>query len=285
LGVKATMLVADYSSEGHYFEFDPDTGDYSRIKLPERRKDRAGYSGVAQLLNSPKEGKVLVAKYLWSEDAWFSIGAEKWRLFDQSLVLRHTDTLFRCEFSIHRDGKRIRKFRYRRRDWFALMIDPTYDYLDFDLANLPVSLVPSEGDSLQKQRETFIKWLTPDSTPKTATIRLTRRRDGWDRGRYPVLINGIEHGRIGRGDVFECQIPSGKVSLRLGYYYWPGSNTLEFNADENSSTHLECGSNLRGWKIFRIARRHQATNEYVWLKFAAPGGVDVIEGTTQRDAG
>ena len=71
------MLLADYSSQDHYFEFDPDAGDYSRIKLPERRKDRAGYSGVAQLLNSPEKRKVLVAKYLWSEDAWFSIAAEQ----------------------------------------------------------------------------------------------------------------------------------------------------------------------------------------------------------------
>jgi hypothetical protein len=263
------LLLADYSSQDHCFEFDPDTGAYSRIKLPERRNDRSGYSGVAQLLNSPEEGKVLVAKYLWSEDAWFSIGVEKWKLFDESLVLRHTDTMFRCEFSVYRDGKCIRKFRYRRRDWFMLMIDPTYDYLDFDLAHLPVSFVPSEGDSLQKRRDTFIKWLAPDSTPKTATIHLTRGRDGWDRGRYPVVINGIEQGRIGRGEVFECQIPPGKISLRLGYSYWPGSNTLEFEVDEHSMTRLECGSNLRGWKIFRFIRRHQATNEWLWLKFAA----------------
>lgn len=282
------MLLADYSSvwQKRYFEFDPDTGAYSHFKLPASRKDHAGYSGVGQVLHSPGEGKVLVAQYLWSGDAWFSIGAEKWRLFDESLVLRHTDTMFRCEFSIHRDGKCIRKFGYRRRDWFTLMIDPAYDQLDFELAHLPVSFVPSQGDSLQKQRETFIKWLAPDSTPKkaaSATIRLTRDSGGWDRGRYPVMINGIEHGEIGSGGVFECQIPPGKVSLRLGYYYWPGSNTLEFDADENSSTHLECGSNLRGWKIVKIFRGYKVTNEWIWLRFAAPRIVDVAEGIKRRN--
>jgi hypothetical protein len=78
------ILLSDYSSQDRYFEFDPDAGAYSHIKLPVRRKDRAGYSGVAQLLHSPGEGKVLVAQYLWAGDAWFSIGAERWRLFDES---------------------------------------------------------------------------------------------------------------------------------------------------------------------------------------------------------
>ena len=282
MGVNTKMLLADYSSvwQKCYFEFDPETGAYSHHKLTAPGKDGARYSGVGQVLHSPEEGKVLVAKYLWSADAWFSIGAEKWRLFDESLDLRHTDTWCRCEFSIHRDGKCIRKFRYRRRDWFALMIDSTYDHWDFELANLPVSFVLSKEESLQKQREAFMKWLTPDSTPKTATIRLTRRRDGWDRGRYPVMINGIEHGQIARGEVFECRIPPGKVALRLGYHYWPGSNTLEFEVDEHSVTRLECGSNLRGWNFFRMGK---ATHEWLWLKFATPGGTDATEGTTQRN--
>jgi hypothetical protein len=279
------MLLADYSSvrKKCYFEFDPETGVYSHHKRTAPREDGARYSGVGQLLHSPEEGKVLVAKYLWSGDAWFSIGAEKWKLFDESLELRHADTFFRCEFSIHRDGQCIRKFRYRRRDWFALMIDSTYDNWDFELANLPVSLVPTKGESLQTQRENFIKWLAPDPALKkaaTATIRLTWRRDGWGRGRYPVMINGLEQGQIGRGEVFECRIPPGHVSVRLGYYYWPGSNTLEFEVNEHCMTRLECGSNLRGWNFFKLRR---ADHDWLWLESAEPGAVAVTEGTTQRN--
>ena len=121
------MVLADYSSEHHRFDFDPSTGGYSRLKLATPRKDRLGYSGMAELLRSPAEGKVLVASYLLSGDPWFSIGAEKWRLFDESLVLKHSETLggFVCELSLSRDGKSIRRFRYLRRDWFAMIIDPT----------------------------------------------------------------------------------------------------------------------------------------------------------------
>jgi hypothetical protein len=267
------MLLTDYSSvrEKRYFELDPETGGYSRIELPESRQDSARHCGVGQVLHSPAEGKVLVAKYLWRGEPWFSIGAEKWRLFDTSIVVRHSDTPFRCELSIHRDGQCIRRFCYRRRDWLAVFLDPTYDYLDFDLAHLPVSLVPAERESLEQQREAFIKWLTPDATPKTATIRLSRRRDGWDRGRYPVMINGVEQGRIGRGEVLESRIRSGKVSVRLGYPYWPGSNTLEFDAGENSQTQLECGSRLKGFKALRALRSRDAASDWLWLKLAAGG--------------
>lgn len=171
------MLLADYTSDDCCFEFDPNTGGYSHVKLSAPRKDCVGYSGMAQLLHSPGEGKVIVAKYLLSGDAWFSIGAEKWRLFDESLVLKHNEALggLVCELSLHRDGKCIRKLRYFRRDWFLLMIDSTYDYLDFSLAHLPVDLVPHELSSLQKQREDFIKIWSGNSTPNNA-MHQTRAR-------------------------------------------------------------------------------------------------------------
>jgi hypothetical protein len=272
------MLLADYSSEDHCFEIDPDTAAYSHIKLTERRKNRAGYSGIAQLLHSTKEGKVLVAQYVWSGEAWFSIGAERWKLFDESVVVKHADTVFRCELSIYRDGTCVRRFRYRRRDWSMLMIDPTYDHLDFDLAHLPVSIVPLEGYPLEKQRQDFIKIWSADFTdtrPRTATIRLTRHGGGWDaRQNYQVMINGIEHGRIESKRVFECQLPPGKVTLYLAIYWHRASNTVEFDAAEKSVTRLECGSNMRGWKIFRM---HKVTSDWIWLKEARGGVVTQID--------
>jgi hypothetical protein len=122
---------------------------------------------MAQLLRSPGKGKVLVAKYVSSGEAWFSIGPEKWKLFDESMVLKHGESssgLF-CELSLHKDGTCIKKLRYFRRDWLLLIIDSTYDYLDFSLANLPVDLVPHELSSLQKQREDFIKQWSVKLTP------------------------------------------------------------------------------------------------------------------------
>ena len=108
---------------------------------------------MGQILRSIKEGKVLVAKYLFEAEPWFSVGAERWRLFDASLVLNHREICggILCELSLHRDGKCIKNFRYFRRDWFAAVIDPAYDHLDFSLANLPVDFVPHDTASLEKQ--------------------------------------------------------------------------------------------------------------------------------------
>jgi len=159
------MLLGDYSSDEHCFEFDVHTGVYSHLKLPAPRKGRGGYAGVAQLVRSPREGIVLVAKYLLEGDAWFSVGAEKWKLFDRSLTLEHRQTygVFLCELSVSRGGQCIRRLRYLRRDWFAAIIDPAYDDLDFSLANLPVDFVPHDSSSLEKQRADFIEMWSDDS--------------------------------------------------------------------------------------------------------------------------
>lgn len=153
------MRLADYSSSDRCFELDPYTGAYSHLKLPTGRTGRAGYSGVGQLLRSPREGKVLVATYLLDGDPWLSIGPEHWKRFDASLTVKHHETWgpFVCELSLHRDGNCVRKLRYVRRDWFLTIIDPTYDDLDFSLANLPVDLVPHGFSSLEKQRADFIE--------------------------------------------------------------------------------------------------------------------------------
>ena len=80
------MRLADCSSDKCCFEFDPHTGVYSHLKLLTPRTQRAGYSGMAQLLRSPREGTVLVAKYLLDREAWFSIGAENWKNLPVDLV-------------------------------------------------------------------------------------------------------------------------------------------------------------------------------------------------------
>lgn len=79
------MRLADCSSERYCFELDPRTGAYSRRKLPTPRSERRGYSGMGQLLRSPREGKVLFAEYVLDGEAWFSIGAERWKRFDRAI--------------------------------------------------------------------------------------------------------------------------------------------------------------------------------------------------------
>jgi len=158
------MRLADRSSEHYCFELDPHTGAYSRPKLSTPRSDRRGYSGVGQLLRSPGQGKVLVAEYLLNGDAWLSIGGERWRLFDGALTLTHREICggLLCELALYRGGRCSRTFRYLRRDWLAAVIDPTYDALDFSLANLPVDLVPHDQSSLEQQRADFIAMWADD---------------------------------------------------------------------------------------------------------------------------
>jgi hypothetical protein len=153
------MRLADYSSSDRCFELDPHTGAYSHLKLPTTRNSRAGYSGIGQILRSPREGKVLVATYLLGGDPWVAIGAEHWKRFDASLTVKHRQTWgpFVCELSLHRGNTCVRKLRYVRRDWVATIIDPAYDHIDFSLANLPVDLVPHGFSSLAKQRADFIQ--------------------------------------------------------------------------------------------------------------------------------
>ena len=155
----ARMRLIEYGgSADTCIELDPHTGAYSRVRLATPRKGRAGYSGAAQVLRSIGEGKVLVAQYRFANDAWIYIGGESWRQFDESLVIRHDESWVGlvCELSLHRDGRCLRRLRYWRRDWHLMLIDSTYDQLDFSLMHLAVDFVPLELTSRQKQRADFI---------------------------------------------------------------------------------------------------------------------------------
>lgn len=155
------MKLADYTSDNYYLDFNPDSGDYSRLKLSSPRKDCSNFSGMGQLLRSPREGLVLIASYVDNEEAWVSIGTEKWKLFDECLAIKHDEIWggILCVLSIFRDDQCIKKFTYFRRDWITL-IDPTYDQMDFSLAHLPVDFVQLESISIQKRREDFIQMWT-----------------------------------------------------------------------------------------------------------------------------
>lgn len=158
------MKLADYASDNFYFEFDPDSGVYSRLKLSLPRKDCNNFSGMGQLLRSPREGLILVASYVVNDEAWISIGVEKWKFFDESINIKHEVTWggIICDLTILRGDRCIKKFTYFRQDCGFALFDPVYDYLDFSLAHLPVGFERIESVSIQKQREDFIQIWTAE---------------------------------------------------------------------------------------------------------------------------
>jgi hypothetical protein len=106
------MRLADYTADDRYFELNPNSGGDFRLKLSPPRKDRLGYAGMGQMLR-PKKDKSSLPN-IFSRERWLAIGADKWKLFDDSLVGKHIETfgVFLCELSLHREGKCIRKFRF-----------------------------------------------------------------------------------------------------------------------------------------------------------------------------
>lgn len=87
--------------------------------------------------------------------------------------------------------------------------------------------------------------------------------------RYKVMINGEEKGQIKNGGTFECEIPAGQHTLQLKVD-WCSSNTLEFEVRENETVRLECGSNLRGWKLLKAGKTMRETpHAWIWLRRAS----------------
>lgn len=98
-------------------------------------------------------------------------------------------------------------------------------------------------------------------------LRLTRDRGYVDIARaYEVIVNGTVVGTIRNGGQFECDIPSGRCSVQLRVD-WCGSNIIEIEATEGEVAEIECGSNLRGWKLFRASKvMRESPNEWIWLR-------------------
>ena len=98
----------------------------------------------------------------------------------------------------------------------------------------------------------------------SARILISRKREFADYlRRYKVIIDGQEKGRIKNGASFECPLAPGRHSLELKID-WCGSETLEFDLTTNQTVRFECGSNLRGWKIFK-ARKIMRDNPQEWI--------------------
>jgi len=94
-----------------------------------------------------------------------------------------------------------------------------------------------------------------------------KRDSGWaDRARaYKVVLDDEVIGSIKNGEEKEFDVHVGRHELFLKID-WCSSNSISFDAD-GSVLNFECGSSLRGWKIFMaMIYIIFIRNKYLWLK-------------------
>ena len=100
----------------------------------------------------------------------------------------------------------------------------------------------------------------------TTQLKLTRDSGYADKARdYIVLLNGQRIGEIGDGEQRVFDIPAGSHELSLKID-WCTSNTLSLNVAQGKRFCCQCGSNLRGLKLFTAL--YYATlgyKRYLWL--------------------
>ena len=84
--------------------------------------------------------------------------------------------------------------------------------------------------------------------------------------KYKIVLNGEEVGSIKNGGLFELELLPGIYTMKLKVD-WCGSHPLTFEIIENTVKNFECGSNLRGKKIFSASKiMYKSPNEWIWLK-------------------
>lgn len=89
--------------------------------------------------------------------------------------------------------------------------------------------------------------------------------------KYCVYINGHERGRISWGGTFECELRPGPCTMHLKID-WCGSNSVTFMAGPDSVIEATCGSNLRGWKIFKAGQLlFNNPDGWLWLSVTGSG--------------
>ena len=83
--------------------------------------------------------------------------------------------------------------------------------------------------------------------------------------KYKIVLDGNTLGKISEGETLAFPISNGKHELTLKID-WCRSQKLIFEKND-SDVEFECGSNLRGWKIFLgILYVTLKYNEYISLK-------------------
>ena len=82
---------------------------------------------------------------------------------------------------------------------------------------------------------------------------------------YTVLLDGKAVGSVRNGGRIELDAVPGHHTLRMKID-WCGSESVEFEY-LGEPLHFECGSNLRGWRVFRgIVYVFLKTKSWIWLR-------------------
>jgi len=83
---------------------------------------------------------------------------------------------------------------------------------------------------------------------------------------YEVVLDGNVVGKVRNGQQVEINVSQGKHVLFLKID-WCQSNAVEFESNGSSNVEFDCGSNLRGLKIFlSIVYATILRSKYIWLK-------------------
>jgi len=84
--------------------------------------------------------------------------------------------------------------------------------------------------------------------------------------RYLLECDGPIIGDIRQGETREFNIPDGIHKIRLKID-WASSNTLDLELSNNDVIELDCGSNLRGWRVVILFFYSMIMpSKYLWIK-------------------
>lgn len=122
------------------FDFDPANGRYVKRRLKSDPTVLDGYAGFGQELRIRDVGIALCSVFVHQQDVVLRVGTLAWSLFEAGLELTHQPGAWHCQLSVKDRHGTEATFRYRRKDLLQEILDPTYNDLDFELANLPANL-------------------------------------------------------------------------------------------------------------------------------------------------
>ncbi|MFS0861944.1 hypothetical protein [Fredinandcohnia sp. 179-A 10B2 NHS] len=82
--------------------------------------------------------------------------------------------------------------------------------------------------------------------------------------KYKIFLNDEEVGEIKNGEQKEIKVQPGsyKVKLKID---WCESKEIQINAVEGQTIQFQCGSRLRGLKVFQATKAMDKVDEFVYL--------------------
>ena len=131
---------------------DPNGWSHTRRPLESDPLSASGYAGFAQVLRVKGRGKTMFAVFVHEGDIVLLIGTEARSLFEPGLKIENHQGMFTSELTVSTGSGETSRYRWRHTDWCLAIIDSTYDYLDYEIANLP----PALPDLAARNREELV---------------------------------------------------------------------------------------------------------------------------------